>query len=502
MRSSAWTDRHGGPTTAPVADWGGRPRYTAADFITLLWRERWLMLAVFAAILALGLAIALLLPTKYTARSSLLVRLGQEYVYQPRAGEAGQGTAPGTDQVIQAEIEILSSADVKQRVIQALGLERVFPELAARAKSRAKADPARVQGAAVRALSEDLSVTTAPLTPVIRLEYAHEDPVMAARVLNGLVDQYLSYRKEVLQDVLPPLLAEQRRVFQSRLSDADQAYENFLQANRIGDFEAEKTALTALHSALQDEDYRVEARLREVGGRLGAISRDLSGLQPEIGLERSTNTVSADKLLALRLEREGLLARYTPQARPVLELDEQIAQLERLIGAGRAAGEGARRFGLNPVHQTLQTEKLQLQAEAASLRERRAALKAQLDEVGNRRFAMTELEPEFAALSREKNALDQNLRTFVQREQESEAAQAIASKANDNIRIVARAVTPTQGSSLKRPIAALSLLLAALTALAVGLTRIFLRRGFSTPGSVSRTLDLPVLATAPAKSAA
>jgi uncharacterized protein involved in exopolysaccharide biosynthesis len=405
------------------------------------------MLGVFAVIFAIGLLIALLLPTKYTARSSLLVRLGQEYVYQPRAGEAAQGLAPESDQVIQAEIEILSSANVKQRVIKALGLQRVFPELAASAAKSATANPAKTEGAAIRALSEDLSVTTAPLTPVIRLSYAHQDPVIAAQLLNGLVDEYLVYRKEVLLDVLPPLLAEQRRVFQDRLGVADQAYENFLQANRIGDFEAEKTALTQLHSALEDESYRVDARLKEVGGRLGAVSRDLTGLPAEVGLERNTNTASTDQLLQLRLEREALLARYTPQARPVIEMNERIAELERLINAGRLAGEGARRFGLNPVRQTLETEKLQLQAEAASLRERRSALKAQLDEVANRRFTMNELEPEFAALNRERSTLDQNLRTFVQREQESAAAQAIASKANDNIRVIARAVAPTQGSS-------------------------------------------------------
>ena len=38
-----------------------------------------------------------------------------------------------------------------------------------------------------------------------------------------------------------------------------------------------------------------------------------------------------------------------------------------------------------------------------------------------------------------------------------------------------------------------------LTALCAGLLRIFSRRGFSTAGSVSRTLDMPVLAVAPAK---
>jgi uncharacterized protein involved in exopolysaccharide biosynthesis len=493
-----------GPATtadAPIADWGARPRYTMADFVTLLWGERFLMLAVFALIFGAGLAVAFTLPTTYAANSSLLVRLGQEYVYQPRAGDAGRGAALENDQVIQAEIEILSSAQLKQQVVKSIGLKRLFPDLAEAYAAAPVAERPKIEGAAVRAIAEEMSIGTAPETPVIRLQYAHEDPIMAAEVLNRLTDAYLVYRKQVLLDVLPPLLAEQRRAFQTRLGAADQAYEAFLQAHRIGDFQAEKQALNALHSALTDEAYRVDARLQEVQGRLAAISAEFAQAPAEIGLQRDVNTTSADKLLELRIEREELLGRYTADARPVKELDARIAQLEALIAAGGGNGEQARRFGVNPVYQTLQTEKIQLQAEAASLRERRQALTAQIREVGDRRMDMTGLEPEFLELSREKDALEGNLRSFVQREQESQAAQSIADKVNDNIRVLARAVVPTQGSSLKRPVAALAFLFAGFTALSLGLARIFLRRGFATPTSAARTLDLPVLATAPIKAA-
>ena len=45
----------------------------------------------------------------------------------------------------------------------------------------------------------------------------------------------------------------------------------------------------------------------------------------------------------------------------------------------------------------------------------------------------------------------------------------------------------------------LAFLFAAFTALCAGLLRVFLGRRFVTPGSAARTLDLPVLAVAPAK---
>ena len=50
-----------------------------------------LILSVFLAVLTLGLLAALAMKTSYQAYSSLLVRLGPEYVYEPGAGGGGGG---------------------------------------------------------------------------------------------------------------------------------------------------------------------------------------------------------------------------------------------------------------------------------------------------------------------------------------------------------------------------------------------------------------------------
>jgi len=84
----------------------------------------------------------------------------------------------------------------------------------------------------------------------------------------------------------------------------------------------------------------------------------------------------------------------------------------------------------------------------------------------------------------------------MQKKQEAQANQSIASKTSDNIRIVERPAPPAHGKSLKKPVAILALLFAGFTALCVGLLRMFLRRGFPTAASAARTLDLPVLAAA------
>ena len=198
MQSGAWTVGAGGGRGAsnvvPL-----RPRYGPADYATLLWRKRFLMAGVFGAVVLIGLLAALVLKKTYTAESSLLVRLGREYVYNPRVGDAGRGATPQTGDVIQSEMEILGSTEVKARVLRDIGLPRLYPDLA-RAYERARTPDAQrqVQGEALRRMGASLKAGAAPDTSVVRLSFSARDPVMAATVLNTLVDEYLRQRRQVL----------------------------------------------------------------------------------------------------------------------------------------------------------------------------------------------------------------------------------------------------------------------------------------------------------------
>lgn len=488
-----------GPNGSRAAAIPVRPRYDLADLPTLLWRERYLMVAVFTILFLMGLLAAVSLKTTYPAYSSVLVRLGQEYVYEPRAGDAGRGAVPDPDQVIQSEMEILGSAQLKYRAIARLGLSRIYPKMA---EKYAKADPAgkrKILALAVRGMSKSFETQSAPDTPVIKVSFEHEDPQTAALVLNTLLEEYLTYRRSVLIDPTSPALAQQRQTFEQRLADADAAYENFLASNRIGDFVSEKTSLSQLQAQIEQQKYQTDSQLQERLGRLATLERQLAQVSPEVGLYRDISSAGADKLVTLKVQREDLLSRYRPDAKPVQDLNIQIAQMEAAMAQGRTQGEGARRIGVNPVYQTLQTEKIQLAAEVAALRESQGTLGQQLDQLTSRRLRLTSLEPQFQALSLDRDVLQAGVRDFTQKEEQTRAAQEIASRTNDNIRVVEAALPPTQGKSLKKPVAALALMFAAFSALCAGLLRMVLRPGLPTPRSASRTLDLPILGSAALK---
>lgn len=501
MSTDTWNQREPAPPQGrrPAERSGWAPIYGLGDLASLVWRERFLMLGVFLVIFVLGIGFALTMKKSYQAYSSLVVQLGEEYVYNPRVGDAGRGTTPAAGQIMQSELEILGSSTVKERVLQRLGLTRVYPEIAKNYARAGRAGQRQIWGAAIKAMEAGLKVQSAPETSVVRLSFTHRDPLIASEVLNAVVDEYLAYRKSVLVGGDQTLIDTQRRAFEERLRMADADFQAFLVGNGIGDFDSEKASLAQVYSALMTERYSVQAQLSEAEGRLGVTSRQVGQAPPEVALYQDADPAAGTKLTGLKVERQDLLSRYRPDSQPVREIDQKIAALQALIAGGGAQGVAARRTGVNPVYQSLQTERNQLEAQAASLRRRLASVSADLAQVGAKRLRMAELEPRYQDLTRQRDVLAGNVKTFTAREQEAQAARAIALGGDDTIRVVQRAYAPTRGTSLRAPVAMAAMLFAAFTALCAGLLRIFLRRGYVTADATARSLDLPVLAAAPFK---
>jgi len=473
-----------------------RPRYGLGDLIALLWRELWVMILVFALVFAAGAALALTLPKTYTANASLFVRLGREYVYQPTVGEAGMGATPQSDEVVQSEAAILNSTELKRRVVEAVGVQTFVDDLP---RNAGAPERAAAEQAAMQALVGGLGVGIAPASGIVELSFKHRRPDVAARVLNAVIDEYLDYRREVFRDVTTPLLQGQREAIETELAEADAAYEAFLRTNAIGDFETARQSLSTTYQTVFAERMAVEAQLTQTNGRLAALRRQLAEIPPEIALQQDLNISAQDQILQLRTEREQLLSRYQPDSQPVRDIEARIAQLQQYVASGTAIGPREMRVGPNPMWMELESQRIQTEAERDSLVSRRATLERQLDELRARQARLTDLESRNATLAARREVLTTSIREFTTRETQSRAANSLAQNGADNITVIERAAPPARGSSLKVPALALAFLFAGFTALCVGLVRVFTRRGFTTPGSLGRTLELPVLAVAPMK---
>lgn len=495
--AGSWTNVPHDPPAR--ADWAGRPRYAPSDFVTLLWREKWLMMAIFLVIFVIGAGFSMTLKKSYTAGSSILVQLGQEYVYEPRAGDAARGAVPDTDALVASETEILLSSQLRERTLRKIGLSTVYPVLGAQYDAAPAAEKPLIMAKAVQDMGESMNVASAPQNPVVRVTFEHDNAAVAARTLNAFLEEYLLYRRTVLVQTASPALERQRVLFEERLAEADTAYQEFLQNNNLGDFAATKASMTQLIGQLEGQRYTLEASLQERQGRLAGLESQLANVPPTTTLYSDANTADTDQLAKLKVQREDLRSRYAPDSQTLTNIDAQIRTLEAAVAAGQTAAPGARRTGPNPIYQTLVTDKAQLIAEISSLKSARDANTAQYAEATTKLQQLAELEPRFTELTRDRDILQSSVRDYTVKEQQDDAARMMAGESNDNIRIVERASPPPKGASLKKPVLILAFLFAAFSALCAGLLRMFLRPGLPTPASASRTLDLPVLGAAPLK---
>lgn len=479
----------------------GRLRLDPADLWVRLRREVWLMLAVFAVLFGIGLAAAFSMGSTYTANASLLMQVSKDYVYDPLAGDAARGAIADIDQVVQSEVEILNSNELKRRVIAKVGYKDVLPDDPKLWKPEGDAQIRVADAAALKVLQGGFETQTAPDNNVVRLEFKHSNALSAALILNAIIDEYQAYRLEVYPDTIGPALEKQKADFDQKLAEADRAYQDFLTQNGVGDFAAAKTTYTRIYDTVMGDLYSTRSQMAFNRSRLAEIRTSLARLSPEMSLERNLDLSVPTKILALQQQRQEMLARYLPESQPIKDLDGQIAALHAMMNSGRGIGEKEHKMGSNPVYQDILTQRMNVEAEMASLSGRERQLQSQADEVTHKLHDLLGIEAQFNTLSAERDALQTNIRNFAQRIQENQAQREMTRGADEAVRVVEKASMPDKPKSLKKVVAIMAFLFAAFTALCAGLLRVVTRKGFVSADMAGKTLDLPVLAQAADKAA-
>ncbi|WP_236621692.1 GumC family protein [Asticcacaulis benevestitus] len=471
------------------------------DVIALLLRELWLMALVFGVLFGLGLAVAFSMSSSYTAGASLLMQLGKNYVYEPVAGDAARGATATIDQVVQSEVEILNSTELKRRVINKLGFKIILPSDPGYWNPRNDADKAAAEAAALKVMQGGFEATTAPQNNVVRLTFKHEDAQAASLILNTLIDDYQSYRQEVYTDSTGPVLQRQKDAFDARLAEADNAYRAFLAQNGVGDYDTAKATYAKIYDQVTTDLYAAQTQLATDQAKLTEVRSNLTTMSPEMSIERDLDLSVPNKIFALQQQRQDLLSRYLPTAQPVKDIDAQIASLQTMMSSGRGVGEATHKMGVNTVYQGLVTQKMDLEADMASVNGRMVLLQRQAIQVLEKLQGLSGLEAENSRLATERNTLQDNLKTLTQRIQENQAAQEMTKGSDDTVRVVEKASMPDKPKSLKRVVLILSFLFAGFTALCAGLLRVYTRKGFANADMAAKALDLPVLAQAKTKPA-
>lgn len=125
----------------------------------------------------------------YESRAKLLVK----YVFAVSpAAEDEELNPPSSDRshktIVGAEIEILTSLDLANQVVEEMGVERLAPNGASGEESRADA---------VEVIMSGLEVEAAPESSLITLRFRHSDPELVVTILETMVEQYFVKHLEI-----------------------------------------------------------------------------------------------------------------------------------------------------------------------------------------------------------------------------------------------------------------------------------------------------------------
>lgn len=468
-----------------------RPKLGVGDWLSLLWREKWLMMAVFSFLSLLGLSFAMTLDKEYTATARLSILLGDEYIFTPRVGAAAEGSAPKQEQIVQSEVEILKSYLITERVIRALGINKLY-EAKDIVITQGPDTPDRRIAYGVANFAKKFNASATPNTTVVSLAFSNRDPEVAALALNRLIDEYLTYRREVLFEDRTGSLTEQRNEFEVQLQAVQQELTGFMGRNRVADFESERGSLQTLLASTRADLLSVQARQREAQGRYASTDQSYQREPSEVRI--SFETDNSRRRLELQSTLADLQTRYTDDSQPVMDAKRRIEALDQLLNSEQGQVAGNTKTGANPVRDTLATDRARNAADVEALSQRQTVLDAQVAQLQARAVELSQSRPEYEDLLRRKAILEEQVRQFSSREASARAQNELSRTSNDNIRVIERANVPTRGRSLRKYVGLGALLFAGLTALMAGLVRSFSRSSFPTPASVGRTLGLPVLA--------
>ncbi|HXP05381.1 MAG TPA: Wzz/FepE/Etk N-terminal domain-containing protein, partial [Stellaceae bacterium] len=180
---------------------------TTRELLSILFRERLKLVLVFVGLCALVIGYSYLLTPYYEATTRLLVKTGREFQTRSDPNQPVVAVPSSTKQeIVNSEIQILTSRDLAQAVIDRIGADKLYPGATAET--------------AVRNFQSDLKVTPVEQADVIDVSYKNRDHDTAVAALNAVVELYQQKHAEMFADPRYKFLDVPTKQYQDQLDAA------------------------------------------------------------------------------------------------------------------------------------------------------------------------------------------------------------------------------------------------------------------------------------------
>jgi uncharacterized protein involved in exopolysaccharide biosynthesis len=449
--------------------------YSLRDVMAILFKHKWKVIISFVVI-AIGTVVAayILTPPKvYVARAVLMVKFGREFTSVSEVGPDRQSISQSA--IIATEMQILTSADIANKVVEVIGPYTLFPSLA-----NGQVTGKALQELAAMQFRQNIFVKDVKNSNLIEVYYRHENPVIAAKVTNIITDIFQEKHLQVFSDNKSPFLDEQQQVYQEKLKESESRLSGFRQKYQVYSLDQQKSLLISQRSALDTQVKTEESRIKELQERY-AFWKNRDNLVSEGVANELRSQVNN-----LQRKEQQLLEKYNESSRVVQDARKEIELTKEQL---RKQEDEVRKVNLA----TIESELKPLEVKVASLKRQLAEVDAQVRSIDNR-------EQEFQDLKRQVASNESNYQVYLKKSEEARISEDLDRRKMTNVNVIEKASVPIMPMQTnKQKILGIGLFLSVAFSLGLAFVCEILPQGLTIPHYAEKRLRLPVLVAVPLK---
>ncbi|GAB1545074.1 polysaccharide biosynthesis tyrosine autokinase [Scytonema sp. NUACC21] len=415
------------------------PKFEEVDvqkYLQVLQR-RWLsVVGVFGIAVTLGALYALSLKPAFRAEGSLMIKTNRTSSLTGLPQDIGRLEALNqNDNPLETQVKIVSSNPVLQETIRSLNLKD------------SKGNPLPI-----RDLAAALKIVGIKGSDVIQISYINNDPVLASKVVNTVIDTYIKQNVQANQGealTAREFIEKQLPKAEGSVVRAESDLRRFKEYNKIIVLDQEANAAVDTISKLNNQIAQAQAQLDDVKGRLEQLRKEAQ-VDSQQGLIASelSQAPGVQKVLGQLQEAESQLAleraRFQAGHPTVANLEEKVAALRLLLEerTEQVAGEAQVTQGnmqIGQLRQGLIADITRAEAQRVGLERQIATLSQQVEAYRQRANYLPRLEQFQRELERKLNAAQRTYETLLTKLQEISVAE---NQKIPNARVISYALVP------------------------------------------------------------
>ncbi len=421
---------------------------TLLDVLTSLRKYFFKMVLIFVGIVLVVTIVTFTETPIYEVGSSVMVKYGREYVYrsvdQVAKGDVQPLYTYNGPEVINTELEIFRSNELAGKVIHALGVDQLFPDLARRVE-----DKKRLFSLAINRFRKQLTVAHVKGSNVIEVTFQHRDPEIAVQAVNLLTKFFKERHLQLFKNPRSAFLEEQVALYHKQLNTTEDALRTFKQNNRIFSLEDQRKILMQQYVNVNTLLIQGNSRLEELAQKTISLEKQLVNV-PEVivrfeetARESNINDANAE-LLKFKIHERELLEKYPESNRLITAVRKDIRMVEKFIADQEASSQKNVRNGKNPVFQQLKKELIVARADHTAQEAKNKAIQRQLGQLEDQLQRMTEQEAELSGLQTQVDAAEDTYKNFVSKLEDSRIQDAMDRQKMVNVVVIENPMVPVK----------------------------------------------------------